>query len=368
MRPARARIESVQTIPVTPRGHGTLGYLVVVRTDDGLAGLGEIASDCHPSAVAHTVRQLQLTGRDATRIETLHQDLYVGTFWRGGAIHTSAVSAVEQALWDLKGKQLGVPVYELVGGLVRDRVRLYTHTRFGDESPDEFATAAQRAVEHGFRAVKFDPLGLAVQQLDGPALRGAVERVRATREAVGVDREILIEGHGRLSADAAIRFAAAAAEYEPFFFEEPCPPENPVEIARVAAATTIPIAAGERLYGRRAFRPLLEAGALAYVQPDLCHCGGFWEGRKIAALAEVYGARVMPHNPNGPISTLVGVHLAACTPNFEMLEYPRYPAPPSPVLRGLPEVVEGCIEVPDGPGWGVGIDEEALKEFPAEEV
>jgi len=361
------KISCVQTVPVTPRGHGTLGYLVVVRTDDGLAGVGEIASDCHPATVAHAVRQFQLVGRDAGGIESLHQALYAGTFWRGGPIHTSAVSAVEQALWDLKGKRLGVPVYELVGGKVRDRVRLYTHTRFGNDSPDEFAAAARQALELGFGAVKFDPLGLAVQQLDGPELRRAAERVRATRDAVGPDSEILIEGHGRLSADAAIRFAAAAAEYEPFFFEEPCPPENAQEIARVAAAISIPVAAGERLYSRWAFRPLLEAGALAYVQPDLCHCGGFWEGRKIAALAEVYGARVMPHNPNGPISTLVGVHLAACTPNFGMLEFPRQPAERAPVLRGLPEVVDGCIDVPDGPGWGVEIDEDILKEFPAEE-
>lgn len=361
------KIAAVQTIPVAPSGHGTLGYLVVVRTDQGLAGVGEIASDCHPATVARALRQLPLAGRDAGHIEALYQDLHAGTFWRGGPIHTSAISAVEQALWDLKGKSLGVPVYELVGGLVRDRVRLYTHTRFGGEGPEEFAAAAGRAVAAGFGAVKFDPLGLSLGQLDGPALRGAVERVRVTRQAVGPDREILIEGHGRLSADAAIRFAEAVAQYEPFFYEEPCPPENPVEIARVAAAISIPVAAGERLYGRAAFRPLLEAGALAYVQPDLCHCGGFWEGRKIAAMAEVYGARVMPHNPNGPISTLVGLHLAACTPNFEMLEYPRHPAPASPVLRGLPEVVDGCIEIPDRPGWGVEIDEEALKEFPAEE-
>ena len=362
----KAAIASVHTIPVTPRGHGTLGYLVVVRTDDGLTGVGEIASDCHPSTVAHALRQFELAGRDAARIEALYQDLHAGTFWRGGAIHTSALSAVEQALWDLQGKRLGVPVYELVGGKVRDQVRLYTHTRFGSDSPQEFGEAARAAVAKGFDAVKFDPLGGAALQLDGPQLRTATERVRATREAVGPDREILIEGHGRLSADAAIRLAGAAAGYAPFFYEEPCAPENPAEIARVAAATSIPIAAGERLYGRAAFRPLLEAGALAYLQPDLCHCGGFWEGRKIAAMAEVYGARVMPHNPNGPISTLVGVHLAACTPNFGMLEYPRHPAPEVPVLRGLPEVVDGCIEVPDRPGWGVEIDADALAEFPAQ--
>ncbi len=360
------KIATVQTIPVAPQGHGTLGYLVVVRTDDGLAGVGEIASDCHPATVAHAVRRMQLVGTDPTRIEATYQTLRNGAFWRGGPIHTSAVSAVEQALWDLKGKRLGVPVYELVGGKVRDRVRLYTHTRFGDDAPEDFAASARDAVALGFSAVKFDPLGLAVQQLDGPELRVAVDRVHATREVMGVDGEILIEGHGRLSAAAAIRFAAAVVGDAPFFFEEPCSPDNPAEIARVAAATPIPIAAGERCYSRADFRPLLESGALAYVQPDLCHCGGFWEGRKIAAFAEIYGAQVMPHNPNGPISTLVGVHLAACTPNFGMLEYPRQPAARPPVLRGLPEAVDGHIEVPDGPGWGVEIDEDVLRQFPAE--
>ena len=361
------KIVSVQTIQVDTKGHGTLGYLVVVRTDDGLAGVGEIASDCHPATVAHAVRRLRLVGNDPSRIEATFQDLHGGAFWRGGPIHTSAVSAVEQALWDLKGKRLGVPVYELVGGRVRDRVQLYTHARFGREGNDEFVASAREAMDLGFRAVKFDPLGLAQIQLSGPELREAVERVHVIREAVGDDAEILIEGHGRLGADAAIRFADAVVEYEPFFFEEPCPPENPEEIARVAAATPIPIAAGERCYGRWDFRPLLETGALAYVQPDLCHCGGFWEGRKIAALAEVYRARVMPHNPNGPISTLVGVHLAACTPNFGMLEFPRQPAERPQVLRGLPEVVDGHIDVPDAPGWGVEIDEDVLREFPAEE-
>lgn len=361
------RIAAVHTIPVTPHGHGTLGYLVVVRSDDGLAGVGEIASDCHPATVAHALRRLPLVGRDPARIEELHHTLQTRTFWRGGPIHTSAISAVEQALWDLKGKRLGAPVWELVGGRVRDRIPLYTHTRFGAESPEAFAAAAQEAVALGFGAVKFDPLGEALVQLDGPALRLAVERVQATRAAVGPDVEILIEGHGRLSADAAIRFAHAAAGFAPFFFEEPCPPENPQEIARVAAAIPIPVAAGERLYGRKAFRPLLEAGALAYVQPDLCHCGGFWEGRKIAALAEVYGARIMPHNPNGPISTLVAVHLGACTPSFALLEYPRQPAQRPPVLRGLPEVVDGAIAVPETPGWGVEVDEDALRAYPAED-
>ncbi|MBT3346435.1 MAG: mandelate racemase/muconate lactonizing enzyme family protein [Gemmatimonadetes bacterium] len=361
------RITSVHTIPVTPTGHGTLGYLVVVRTESGLAGVGEIASDCHPSTVAHAVRQFDLIGRDASRVEELYQSLYAGAFWRGGPIHTSAISAVEQALWDLKGKRLGVPVYELIGGKVRDRVQLYTHARFGNEGNEEFVDSAREAMDLGFEAVKFDPLGLATIQLDGRQLRDAVERVALIREAVGDDAEILIEGHGRLSADAAIRFAEGAADFEPFFYEEPCPPENPEEIARVAASTSIPIAAGERCYSRWAFRALFEAGALAYAQPDLCHCGGFWEGRKIAAMAEVYRVRVMPHNPNGPISTLVGVHLAACTPNFGLLEYPRQPAQTAPVLQGLPQVVDGHIEVPDRPGWGVEIDEDVLAQYPPED-
>ena len=361
------KITRVQTIPIDQMRHGVLGYLVLVHTDADIVGLGEVAADCHPSTVAHAIRQMRLVNRDPLRIEAFWQDLYHGSFWRGGPIWTSAISGVEQALWDIKGKYLGAPVYELVGGRLRDRIKLYTHTLFGSQAPEEFAAAARQAVDLGFKALKFDPLGQAVQRMDIGAMRLAVERVHATRAAVGDDIEILIEGHGRLSPNMAIRMARLLEEFNPFFFEEPVPPENVDEMARVAAAINIPVATGERLYTRWAFREVLEKQAADYIQPDLCHCGGFGEGYKIATLAEVYHVRLLPHNPNGPISTLVGVHLGACIPNFEMLEYPRRPDDQVQVLRNMPQVEDGWIEVPEGPGWGVELDEEVLSQFAAEE-
>lgn len=361
------KITAVQTIPIDRARHGVLGYLVLVQTDAGLTGLGEVAADCHPATVAFAIRQMQLAGRDPLAVEALWQQLYEGNFWRGGPIHTSAISGVEQALWDIKGKAFGAPVYQLVGGKLRDRIKLYTHTLFGDQSPQAFADSAKEAVDLGFKAVKFDPLGLARQHMEPKQMRLAVERVQATREAVGPDVDILIEGHGRLSPNMAIRMARRFEPFDPFFYEEPVPPENVDEMAKVAAAAPIPLAAGERLYTRWSFRDILQKQAVDYIQPDLCHCGGFLEGYKIAALAQTYHVRVLPHNPNGPISTLVGVHLGACTPNFEMLEYPRRPADEVSVMRRLPLVEDGYIEVPEGPGWGVELDEEKLAAFAPEE-
>lgn len=361
------KITDVKTVSIDTGGHGRLGYLIVVRTDEGITGLGEAAADCHPSTVAHAIRQMPLEGRNPMAIEQFWQDMYHGMFWRGGPIWTSAISGVEQALWDIKGKALGVPVYELVGGAVRDHVKLYTHALFGDQSPEAFAGSASEAVDLGFSAVKFDPLELAEQRMDIGEMRRAVDRVRAVREAVGPDVEILIEGHGRLSPNTATRMARLMEPFNPFFFEEPVPPENVDEMARVARSINIPVATGERLYTRWAFRDLLEKQAADYIQPDLCHCGGFGEARKIAAMAETYHVRVLPHNPNGPISTMVGVHFGICTPNFEMLEYPRQPADQVPVLRNMPVVENGTIAAPTAPGWGFELDEDILKEFPAEQ-
>jgi galactonate dehydratase len=360
------KITDVETIPIDNRGHGRLGYLILVRTDEGITGLGEAAADCHPGTVAHAIRQMPLKGRNPMAIEQFWQDMYQGTFWRGGPIWSSAISGVEQALWDIKGKALGTPVYELVGGAVRDKVKLYTHTLFGTQSPEAFAASALEAISLGFSAVKFDPFGFAEQRMDIGEMHRAVDRVQATREAVGPEVEILIEGHGRLSPNMAIRMARLIEPYNPFFFEEPVPPENVDEMAKVARAINIPVATGERLYTRWAYRDLLEKQAADYIQPDLCHCGGFGEARKIAAMAETYHIRVLPHNPNGPISTIVGVHFGICTPNFEMLEYPRQPADQISVLGNMPTAENGTIAMPVGPGWGLELDEERLKQYPPE--
>ena len=309
------KITAVETRRIQPGRHSTLGYLVLVHTEDGITGLGEIAADCHPATVAHCVRQMNVVGRDARNIEAF--GLYAGqsTFWRGGPIWSSAVSAVEQALWDIKGKRLGAPVYELMGGTVRDRIKLYTHTRFGDESADDFAASALDAVRLGFAAVKFDPFGLAYQKMD-PA--------------------------------------------------EMCHRRMSTRWPRCRQPSTSPWQRASGCTRAGGFAELLEKQAAVYIQPDLCHCGGFGEGRKIAAMAEVYHVRVLPHNPNGPISTVVGVHLGACTPNFEMLEYPRQVDDLVPLLRGVPQAVDGHLGLPTGPGWGVEVDEDVLAQFPAE--
>ena len=260
------QITQVHTIPIDSMRHGVLGYLVQVETDAGITGLGEVAADCHPATVALAIRQMDLKGRDPMAIEQLWQNLYQGSFWRGGPIWTSAISGVEQALWDIKGKHLGVPVYQLLGGQLTDRIKLYTHTLFGDQSPDDFAQSARQAVDAGFQAVKFDPLSPAQQRMDPGQMRTAVQRVKATRQAVGDEVDILIEGHGRLSPNMAIRMARLFEEFDPFLFEEPVPPENADEMAKVAAAVQIPIAAGERLYTRWSFRQLLEKQAVDYIQ------------------------------------------------------------------------------------------------------
>ncbi|MCZ6677528.1 MAG: galactonate dehydratase [Candidatus Poribacteria bacterium] len=352
------KITQVQTIPI-----GNM-RLVRIATDEGITGLGEIAYDCHSAVVAFAIRQMSLVGLDPLRIEAFWDTMYHGTFWRGGPIWTSAISGVEHALWDIKAKHLGVPVNHLVGGPLRDRVKVYTH--FGGNSPEACAESALQVVEMGFQAIKTDPFRSSDGTLDAAGMRDAVERIRATREAVGDDVDILIECHGFLNPATAIRVGQMLEEFSPFFYEESAPPENVDEMAKVAAAVNIPIATGERLYTRYDFRQILENQIADYIQPDLCHCGGFNEGRKIAALAETYHVRVLPHNPNGPISTLVGVHFGACTANFEMLEMlrPDHRPDQSAIFPNLPTPKDGYIDVPTEPGWGAEVNEEALSAYP----
>lgn len=354
------KITQVQTIPI-----GNM-RLVRVITDEGITGLGEVARDCHSATVSFAIRQMGLIGRDPLRIEAFWQEMYHGTFWRGGPIWTSAISAVESALWDIKAKHLGVPVNHLVGGPLRDRIKVYTH--FGGKTPEECAKSALEVVEMGFRAIKTDPFRPSNWTLTPAEMRLAVERIRATREAVGDDVDILIECHGFLNANAAIRVGQMLEAFSPFFYEESAPPENVDEMAKVADAVNIPLATGERLYTRWGFREILEKQIVDYIQPDLCHCGGFNEGRKIAAMAETYHVGVIPHNPNGPISTLVGVHFGACTANFEMLELLRPGHLPyeEAIFQKIPTPTDGYIEVPTQPGWGIELDEAVLSKYPPE--
>lgn len=336
-----------------------------IETDEGIVGWGEPIVEGRALTVATAIEELKryLIGEDPLRIEHHWQIMYRGTFYRGGPVLVSAISGIEQALWDIKGKFYNLPVYEMLGGRVRDKIRMYCHC--GGETPEQFAENAKKRVAAGFDAIKTG-VDAPVRNVDSLAfVESQVNKFAAAREAVGSGVDIAIDFHGRVSPAMAIRLAAALEPYYPMFIEEPCLPENVDQLLRVAQSTSIPIATGERLFTRWGFREALEKGAVAIVQPDLCHAGGIFEGRKIAAMAETYYASIAPHNPLGPISLASCLQLDACTPNFLIQEHPSMMEKwdlGEGYLKKPFEVIDGHVAIPQGPGLGIEINEEALIE------
>lgn len=336
-----------------------------IETDEGIAGWGEPIVEGRALTVATAIEELKryLIGEDPLRIEHHWQIMYRGTFYRGGPVLVSAISGIEQALWDIKGKFYNMPVYEMLGGRVRDKIRMYCHC--GGATPEEFAANAKQRVAAGFDAIKTG-VDAPVRNVDSLAfVESQVNKFAAAREAVGSGVDIAIDFHGRVSPTMAIRLAAALEPYYPMFIEEPCLPENVDQLLRVAQSTSIPIATGERLFTRWGFREALEKGAVAIVQPDLCHAGGIFEGRKIAAMAETHYASIAPHNPLGPISLAACLQLDACTPNFLIQEHPSMAEKwdlGEGYLKQSFEVINGHVAIPQGPGLGIEINEEALIE------
>ncbi len=283
----------------------------------------------------------------------------------------SAISGIDQALHDIKAKDLGVPLYQLLGGLVRDRVRLYDHLGGGDTdavyndaAADRFAERAREIVGRGFTALKI----LAVPRtgmLDGVyGVRQAVGLMSAVREAVGDDVEVMVDLHGRTTPAMAIQYGHALAPLRPWFLEEPCPPGNVAALAEVARALPIPIATGERLVTRYEFREVLEQRACAVIQPDACHCGGISELKRIAAMAEPYFVSVAPHNPVGPIGTMAAIHFALSTPNFLIQEVMSADVPWRAEVVDQPlEIYQGHVLPPTRPGLGVEVDERAAARY-----
>src|SRR6516165_8724556 len=291
---------------------------VKVETDQpGLYGWGEATVEWKTRAVVGCIEDYKpmLVGRDPTRIEFLWQIMYRHSFFRLGTIGATAMAGIEQACWDILGKSLGVPVYKLFGGRVRDKVRMYTHLGGGDMRAvyETFDAAplidlAQKVVARGYTAVKvvFVPYS---EPLEGIGkVRRFAELMRRLREAVGDDIDIMIDFHGRTYPAMAIQYINAVEEFRPFFCEEPVPPENVEALVEVTRAVRVPIATGERLVGRGQFRPVLEQRACHVIQPELCHCGGLWEAKKIAAMAEAYYIGVAPHNPLGPVANAAALH------------------------------------------------------------
>jgi galactonate dehydratase len=284
----------------------------------------------------------------------------------------SAVSGIEQACWDIYGKSVGLPVYQLLGGRVRDRIRMYDHLGGGEMSSlylqdtvEQMTERARESLAAGYTALK----ALVVprtEPLEGSApLRRAERLFGALRETVGEDIDLMIDFHGRTTPAMAIQYGRVLEPFRPFFLEEVCPPENVDGMAEVARALKIPLATGERLVTRYEFRELLEKRACAVIQPDLCHCGGLWEARKIAALAETYYVSVAPHNPLGPIATAVAVQFGFATPNYLIQEAIRSDVPWRDEVVSEPLVVkDGFIYPSDKPGLGIEVDEQAAARHP----
>lgn len=352
------KITEIETFHIAPR------WLVVkVSTDKGTVGFGEPIVEGKARTVETAIHEMSnyLVGQDPRRIEHHWQAIYRGGFYRGGPVLTSALSGLEQAFWDIKGKGLGVPVYELLGGHVRDRVWMYAHCH-GDTA-EELAATARKRVAAGFSAVKL--------ALEGPAwpletpdfIDKQVERVSLVRETVGPKVNIAVDFHGRVGPALANVLISEMESLKLMFVEEPCLPDNADSMADIARRTRTPIATGERLFTRWQYRELLEKNAVAVVQPDLCHVGGIFEGRKIAAMAETYNVSVAPHNPLGPISLAACIQLDACTPNFLIQEHPTLEDLGDlghGILVDPFEIVDGSIFLPSGPGLGIEVDEDAL--------
>ncbi|MBV8143237.1 MAG: galactonate dehydratase [Verrucomicrobia bacterium] len=346
-----------------------------VETDQaGLFGWGEGSLEWKTRSVVGAIEDIapMIVGEDPRRIEHIYQKVYRQSFWRLGVIGMSALSAVDQALWDIKGKVLGVPVFELLGGLVRERVRMYTHLGGGDMRAvyETFAVEplidlAQSVVAQGYTAIKvvFVPYS---EPLEGiPKIRRFALLMQKLRAAIGESIDIMIDFHGRTYPAMAIQYIHAVEEFRPYFCEEPVPPENVEALVEVSRAVRVPIATGERLIGRSQFRPVFEQRACHVIQPDICHCGGLSEAKKIAAAAETYQMGVAPHNPLGPIANAVALHFALSTPNFLIQE---------DMLTDVPwrwEVVNSSLQTESGywlpttqAGLGIEVNEAKARQHP----
>jgi galactonate dehydratase len=341
---------------------------VLVRTDEGITGVGE-AYSCGPDkATVEVIRDfaLWLAGRDPRDIESLYQLMFAGSRFPGGSVVGSAISGIEHALWDIAGKAAGVPVYRMLGGRCRDKVRVYQNP--GGKTPEEMADNALKAIaKYGYTALKLSPLPPDYATLPwGRVVAESVRRCEAVRRAVGDDIDIGIDPHAKIFEPAqAIELARALEPMRPFFIEEPLRPENRAALAKVREHVRVPIATGEMLYTRYEFRELLALQAVDIVQPDVCVAGGLFELKKIAAMAEAHYVTVAPHNPCGPVATAVNVHFAASTSNFNILEYiPDDSGVRNEVVKEPIRLSKGYLEIPEKPGLGVELDEKAAARHP----
>ena len=342
------KITKLETYLVKPRW-----MFLEIHTDAGFIGLGEPITEGRALTCQAAVKEIEpyLIGKDPRAVVHHWQAIYRHAFYRGGPILTSALSGIDQALWDIKGKALGVPVYELLGGPTRNKVRAYSHAR----TPE----AMRADVARGFRAFKTGPAKRRpARYVETPAeVAYAVEKFAELRKAVGNDVDIAIDFHGAVSPAHAKMLIKGLEPYNPYFVEEPCQAQNHDIMAEIARGTHLPIATGERVFTKWGFREVLEKKAATILQPDMCHAGGITEVRLIAGMAEAYYASIAPHNPLGPISLAAGVQLAASIPNFLCQEqvslgegYVKQPF----------NIRDGYLDLPTGPGLGIELDKQKM--------
>ena len=347
---------------------------VQVHTDEGLTGVGEARMLSHTDALIGYLAEASvnhIAGSDPFDIEDLVHRMKYGDYGRAGEIVMSGIACVEMACWDIVGKALGQPVWRLLGGKVRDKIKAYANGWYTVErTPEAFHAAATEVVKRGYQALKFDPFGSGTMELDHAETMRSVSLIEAVRDAIGPEAELLVEMHGRFSPATAIRLAGLIAPYNPSWLEEPCPPENLKALEKVAAKVDIPVATGERIHDRIEFRELFESQAVDIIQPDVGHIGGIWETRKLAATAETHYMLVAPHNVGGSVLTAASLQVGFTSPNFKILEHFNdfADADIKKVVKGAPQVVDGYFHLSDAPGLGVELDTDAAAEFPQQQA
>ncbi len=389
------RITGVR-VDIVSLGRANAVY-VRIDTDRDLTGIGETVLKRREGTVKANLVEIgdYLVGKDPLAIEDHFEKLYRDSFWLGGPLHAAARSAVDIALWDLKGQYYGAPIYQMLGGPTRDSILTYAHVPSGS-SPDEFVVNLRTLVDRGYRGAKtglplfyggktdptttasgyfgtpgvIDPSLKETEYLPSATFEKIATWFSAARGAIGWDFEIMVDCHGRLNLPNAVRLADALAPYRLLFIEEPLPPESADEYARLTARSATPIAAGERLVSLWDVRPYLERGALGVLQCDIVNCGGFSGARRIAAMAEAYYVPYAPHNPNGPIATLASAHLMASIPNALILETVGSEADLAmyaELVDAPPQIERGILRLSDRPGIGAALLEDAPARRPAGE-
>jgi galactonate dehydratase len=345
---------------------------VELVSDAELVGTGEVRVVNKTDTFIACVEELApryIIGSDPFDVERLAWNIQRAEYARPEETSQSVLAAFDVACWDLMGQSLGVPVWKLLGGRFRDRVPAYANGWYqAERDPDDIASLARHVVSTGYRALKLDPFGAASAEIAPANRRRAIEIVAAVREAVGPDVQILIEMHGRFTPATAIRIAALLEPYDPEWIEEPVPPENPIPLARVRAATRLAIATGERAHTLDDIRPFLEQGLVDVVQVDLTHFGGFLAMKRLAGWADLYAAQLAPHNVCGPVGTMANVHFAVATPNYKILEHFNDFADPwvQELVDEPPcvDAADGCFAAPQRPGLGLRLNHERCAQHP----